>query len=640
MTSQQPARNIQLVSRDGGFAQPARIIQLTPYVDVSGPEVPTIPVVTLIGGGGGTRIGWNDAPQRDSTAGGGWNDAPEIARSVVIRFEADEIRDATKAGVWSPFDSLEVAVKAPWDSFGSTPDNQHDLSYLAPPAMDRRYLSLWDDSVKQIDALAAYPYLQPPPNDRQSLYRFWRVDDYSAPHTQWLTNTYVAPEAFDSHDDEGRRRKSVLISPDLSSGYASPDKAAAAFYFGQKAPDGFYDRAVQPKDGGMVIPHSSPSKNESEIEVNWGLGSWERPDPGTYINWYAEQGNDHPVPPAPPVLEVYLFMPHISITTVPDGQEVIASSATISLDRDTWAWRIKATLADQAALNLVRPDSNGPKDIQITINGYVWTGFVESYERSRAHGSRGWNISARSHSAVLAAPYAPKKSQVITADYTAAQLADMAVANTGWTVSWQAPDWVVAGGAWAFQDLDPMGQLNKLAAAVGARVRPHRELKLLEVISMYPHSPHLWDAAPLDAILPSSLILDLGGRWQAGPSYNRAIVAGNSAGGVLVNATRSGTAGDTMAPQIVDPLITSSIVGQERARVEMDLGGSREMVSITTMLGENGDQTGPALMLPQHLIEVQEIGDSWRGQVGSLVISAARGSDTLKVRQQIEVERG
>ena len=64
------------------------------------------------------------------------------------------------------------------------------------------------------------------------------------------------------------------------------------------------------------------------------------------------------------------------------------------------------------------------------------------------------------------------------------------------------------------------------------------------------------------------------GSLAPSPTYNRVFVSGNQNGGVIVNGQRSGSAGNLLAPEVVDPLITHSSAGMERARIELDRGGN------------------------------------------------------------------
>lgn len=630
MTSAQPARAISLVCADGGSVQPARSIVLSPVV-VAPPIGPVIPVATL-NSGFGISIAHKGPSQQVGHAGGGWNDAPPKQTGIDTPWGAGNPANDELSADWSKVPTLEVERGAPWADLVDRVDGNKATPYGHPPARDEGSLYRWDGSIQDQDDELAAGYSHPPPKDRGSIYKFFRVDETGPIRPPWAGG-YTPPTLSPGV---------AVLNADLS---GEPDVLTLRTLY-RNAPEsaavdfGFIDTnhgAIQPKSGGFSVPHSAPLPAELDLRTPWGLGSWDRPDPGVYITWVAEPPEPVTPPAMPNILEVYVLMPNLSVVTVPGGAEIAALSASLTLDRESWAWRLSATLADPASLALVRPDSNGPKEINITINGYTWAFIIEGYGSDRSYGDERISISGRSLSAWLGAPYAPKRSKEITAQYTAAQLADLEVVNTGYTVSWQAPDWLVPGGAWSYQETDPISAIAKIAAAVGAKIRPQLSSKILEVVPRFPVSPHLWGSAQLDAILPEAMVIQAGEQWRPSPTYNRAFVSGAGVGGVIVNGQRSGTAGDLLAPQVVDPLITHSAAGLERARIELDKGGNWGDVSISTFLPDA--PAAPGLLLPGYLVEVQETAGNWRGQVGAITINAASSKGSISVQQNLNLER-
>lgn len=632
MTSAQPARAISLVSADGGAAQPARAVVLSPTI-IAPPIGPVIPAATL-NSGFGISISSKSPTIRVGQSGDGWNDAPPKQPETVTAWRPGIPANDEVAADWNKVPTLEIDSVATWAHFDAQVDGTKATLYGHPPARDEQSLYHWDGSIQNQDDELAAGYSHPPAKDRDSNYRFFRVDERGPIRALWAGG-YNPPTL-----SPGVATLNAGLSgePDVltvrSTGRNASESAAVDFGF---ITADAYRGAIQPKNGGFSVPHAAPAPAEVELDTPWGLGSWERPDPGSYIKWVADPPEPVTPPAMPNILEVYVLMPDLSIVTVPGGDEIATLSASLTLDFDSWAWRLSATLVNPASLALVRPDSNGPKEINISINGYTWAFLVEGYGTDRSHGDERVSISGRSLSAWLGAPYAPKRSQEITAQYTAAQLADLELANTGYSIAWQAPDWVVPGGAWSYQETDPISAIAKLAAAVGAKVRPQLSSKILEVVPRFPASPHLWGAAQLDAILPEAMILKAGEQWRPSPTYNRAFVSGAGVGGVIVNGQRNGTAGDLLAPQVVDPLITHSTAGMERARIEMDKGGNWGDVSLSTFLPDA--PAAPGLLLPGYLVEVQETAGNWRGQVGAVTINAASSNGSISVRQNLNLER-
>jgi hypothetical protein len=87
---------------------------------------------------------------------------------------------------------------------------------------------------------------------------------------------------------------------------------------------------------------------------------------------------------------------------------------------------------------------------------------------------------------------------------------------------------------------------------------------------------------PADAVARESL------RWQEKPAYNRVFVSGQEAG-VLGQVTRAGTAGDVLAPMVVDPLITEAAAARQRGlAILADTGRQIEVTLRLPVLAETG----------------------------------------------------
>jgi hypothetical protein len=133
------------------------------------------------------------------------------------------------------------------------------------------------------------------------------------------------------------------------------------------------------------------------------------------------------------------------------------------------------------------------------------------------------------------------------------------------------------------------------------------------------------------------MIQQSGSEYSRLPLYNRAISAGGAEGGVIVTLTRDGTAGDELAPLVVDSLITDQTAGYERGRNEIAKGGSWETMRIETLLTDSG--VAPGLMLPGNLVEVQDTTETYPVQINSTGVKAAWGDNGLSIRQSLSADR-
>lgn len=334
----------------------------------------------------------------------------------------------------------------------------------------------------------------------------------------------------------------------------------------------------------------------------------------------------------PPRLRVYWVFNMISVVRLPDRVPVPCEQIALSVDYDSWAWDVRLVLHDRTALQLVAPDGSGPKEIEVTANGYTWTALVERYEEDRRFGRAAYVVSGRSRSAYLAAPYASARSYEETAARNAQQLAVAELGASGWSLTWDVVDWLVPAGAYTYRDLTPVQAIAKIAAAVGAKVQTDLAADTLRVLSRYPVSPWDWATADPDATLTASVMTRMGLTWQPQPAWNGVYVSGETQG-VLCHVKRTGSDGTPYHPMLLDPLITHVDAGRERGRVILAGGGNQALVTIELPLFAAPQP--PGLLTPGTLVEVQDGVETWRG-----LVTAVRVAGTLRrLTQTVEVER-
>ena len=87
---------------------------------------------------------------------------------------------------------------------------------------------------------------------------------------------------------------------------------------------------------------------------------------------------------------------------------------------------------------------------------------------------------------------------------------------------------------------------------------------------------------PVDAVARESV------RWLEKPAYNRVFVSGQEVG-VLGQVTRAGTAGNVLAPMVVDALITEAPAARQRGiAILSDTGRQIEVSLRLPVLAETG----------------------------------------------------
>lgn len=587
----------------------------------------TIPAATVTNSGSDAGKGfvWGIASTAQAEPAIQFNEIPEKQHSTQSDWDAGKAHDGEPEVLFGLFPEKSRESIAPWNRFEQQLYADDEMPSNYPQPTDLSKATPWDSFERTIDEDHTDPWNWPPPVDVDSLYPFHRVDLFGERQV-WDTRNYTQPPGN-------------AVNFSFTELYVAPEHDSVNFSWGAANP--YTEEPARPADMGVIIPHDNPSAINESNRVTWGDGSWTRPAPDYEYSpgWEVEPEEDAPRPEQPAIREVYIFMPQLTLYRTPDGAEIEATNVSWATDSDSWGWRFTATIKKQSDLALLKPNSNGPREIACEINGHTFSGIVESYSVSRQFGQTGISIKGRSLSGYLSDPYAPKRSKAITAAYTAQQLAEQELDATGWTLDWQAQDWLIPGGAYSYQELDPIAAIKRLANTVGAIVQSHPTDKRLIVKPRYPVSPHKWGDADtvLDAILPASLMEQAGSQFKTLPTYNRAITAGGKTGGVIVTLTRDGTAGDELAPLVTDELITHQNAGYERARIEIAKGGTWEEMTFTTWLTEHG--VAPGLLLPGHLVEIQDIDETYPVLISGTTISAQSTADSLTVRQQLAADR-
>jgi hypothetical protein len=292
-----------------------------------------------------------------------------------------------------------------------------------------------------------------------------------------------------------------------------------------------------------------------------------------------------------PVKRVYIVLNSVSLRRV-DGNVMLPTfSMSLSIDADSWTWGFNASLPD-TTLDAIEPGSDGtPVELEAVINGTAYRVLAEQISRDRTFGRAAIRVTGKGKSAILGAPYAPVKTFSNTQARTAQQLMDDALtvngASIGWTVNWSAIDWLVPAGAWSHQG-SYITALNAIAFAAGAYIQPHPNQKVLNVLSRYPTAPWNWGSQVPDFELPADVTTRESIEWVERPRYNRVFVSGQGQG-VLGQVTRTGTAGDILAPMVTDALITHADAARQRGRAILGDTGRQAHLSLRVpVLAETG----------------------------------------------------
>lgn len=333
-----------------------------------------------------------------------------------------------------------------------------------------------------------------------------------------------------------------------------------------------------------------------------------------------------------PIRRAYIVLNTITLARASDGAPLSALSLSLQIDADSWTWGWDASIPG-AELALVDPAPGGdPVELLATVNGQQFRLLAERIARDRRFAQSRIRISGRGRAAMLADPHSP----IVTRSNVEARnmqqlLADALTINNvgiGWAVDWQAADWLVPAGLYSHTG-SYIAHAQRLAEAAGAYVQADPLLDTLRILPRYPLLPWEWSAATPDITLPSAPVVREAIEWQDKAAYNRVFVSGTEAGGVLGQITRTGTAGDVVAPMITDPLITHADGARARGRpILADTGRQARITLELPILPETG------IITPGKLVQYTDAGTTRRGIVRSTGVTAQLPT----ARQTIELE--
>lgn len=284
-----------------------------------------------------------------------------------------------------------------------------------------------------------------------------------------------------------------------------------------------------------------------------------------------------------PIQRVYIVLNTITLTRVDTGAELRAHTFSLNLDYQSWTWSWTASLHHDAGLYLGRDNAGDPTELEASINGVTVRLRLERITEDRRFLPQlRWSVSGKGKASILGAPYAPNQSFNSAVDRTAQQLAAEALTvngvGIGWAFDWDIVDWLVPGGAWALQGRY-IDAINDIVGAAGGYVQPHSTDAVLRVLPRYPSAPWEWGGVTPDFEIPGTAAEVVGIEHVDKPEYNRVFLGGVSTG-VFGPFTRTGTAGNLIAPPVNHALITHADVHRARGIAELSDTGRQEHVSL------------------------------------------------------------
>ncbi|WP_285275230.1 hypothetical protein [Halopseudomonas bauzanensis] len=555
-----------------------------------------------------------------------WDDAPAKQVAADAEWSTGAPADTSRPAGWSAVPAREQARTAEWGT-GHAADGAASSQWGDLPARDSGNQLGWDNSIQPTDLQVRIAYNPAVPSK----------------------DRIIAP-LFQRSNEYGTRIPQSQPAPLHHPGGAVAFTFRGGLYTPPENGDVFFHFVVEPIRAGRIGPVDSTGS------APWGLSRqldllrrlhWGRARPLDPIPTGIEYpDHDGPItiivpPPAEPdILETYMIANSVSLVVLPDRIPLDATGIRTGLDIDSFAWTLTANLFGRTSLALVRPDANGPKEVELTINGHRWVFIIERYSGVGKLADERYTITGVSQTQLLAKPYAPARSQSNTAPINAQQAAEFELQYTDFTLHWDAwnagpPDWTLPEGAFSYTEKTAMQVIAELAETVGGIVSPSRDARELTVLPRYRTPVWQWSSAIMDRIIPADIVSSWGSEWQPQPEWNSCYVSGTNHG-VSVNVRRAGTAGDEPAPDVYSDWLTGEQAGRARGIAELCKGGNQEIVTLDLPLLP--EQTAPGLVTPGMLCEVRDIEDTWRGLCLATEITAD-GIGASRVKQTLKLER-
>lgn len=332
-----------------------------------------------------------------------------------------------------------------------------------------------------------------------------------------------------------------------------------------------------------------------------------------------------------PLLRTYLVVNDVTLTRVSNSLALPAFSLSVSIDANSWVWGWSASLP-ATQLDAVLPEGPGePVELEAVVNGVNFRLLAEKITRDRRFAMARISVSGRGIAAELGAPYAATVSRSNATDRTAQQLMDEALTisgvSIGWALDWHLTDWLVPAGAWSHTG-SHIEACARLAAAAGGYLQASRTDRTLSVLPLYPVAPWDWFGLVPDFSIPSAATTREAVQWLQKPAYNSVYLSGEG-DGILAHVTRSGTAGDLLAPMQVDALITHSDAARQRGLSVLSDTGAQQRITLETPVF-----SGVGIYPVGSFVAFSDGANSRRGMVRAVSLNAVLPT----VRQTLEIE--
>lgn len=316
---------------------------------------------------------------------------------------------------------------------------------------------------------------------------------------------------------------------------------------------------------------------------------------------------------------VYIVKNEVEIFRTDDGRIIKAFSVEISSNSKEYLWSGSLSLPISELEKV-----NDKPEIEININQLKFIVDVNDVDTKKSFNNGIVDITVSSTTNKLKTI----KSHDISRDASSIAIMSAQLSRddleTGFTfLNKDGEDWVIPSGLIDYSDTAALDVISSIALSVGDVVISHASQKEIMMKAKYPIGQPVYS-------VPVGKLFDWGANEAESVKYNAIVVTGENAG-ITAVAQKEGTAGEKIAPMIVNKLITAENAAR-RAAVNAIYNTGDYSVSIET---ESVLFKEVPMIYPRDIVQVgNDIG--W---VEDIQISVTLDDKALVVRHAMSIEK-
>lgn len=336
-----------------------------------------------------------------------------------------------------------------------------------------------------------------------------------------------------------------------------------------------------------------------------------------------------------PPLVTYMIVNKISAKSGDLVLNLLSASAKADMNGYCWLCDVALPPDDFNALKM-QQNAGQETVIELQINQDVFVFMAENVSDNRQFAQRSYTISGRSLTAKLGADYALNRGGVIEQDLYASQIAQQQLANTGFTVEWNAVDWLIPSGTYTLTDKTPIAVLQDLATACGAFVYSHPAERKLFVLPRWRVAA--WNVATASPALtvPSNVIVQISGSASVQTQCHGVMIIGTSQNAKGANVRRSGTDGLPEASSKSHAAYTDYMVCEAAAIAALSDTGTHKTETVTLPVAHKYNL--PIAEIGR-VWQFVENGNAWNAVIQGVSIRVAVEKDVPVVKQTVTADR-